>query len=200
MQTTTLLDVVEYESALNHFGACRDAVDWSQGKTQQEAWDQSERGDWMLCWAGWNSGPIDSDDRKRLVLSACECARLALSDVEDGEDRPLKAIETAERWARGEDVAIDEVRSAATAAYAAANAAANAAYAAATAAYAAAATAYAAAATAYAAYAAAAAYAANATAAAAYAANAARIKRLSECADIVRKHYPESPAFVREPT
>lgn len=53
-------------------------------------------------------------------LGACE-------HVPAGEERPLRAIETAERWVRGEDgVTLADVRSANAAAYAAAATAARA--------------------------------------------------------------------------
>jgi hypothetical protein len=104
-------------------------------------------------------------DRKVIVLIACECARLALPHLKAGEDRPRAAIETAERWARGEvGVTLDDVRKAA--------------------AYSAAAYSAAAAAAAAAAYSAAAA----AAAACSSAASGARAATLRLCADIVRKH------------
>ncbi len=147
--------------------ACRPALEWLQARTLAEAWEQSERGDWLL-WLAAKSGV----DRRRLVMAACACARLALVHVPPGEERPRVAIETAEAWCRGE-ATIEQVRKASRnvdAAYAAAAAAATAAYAA----YAA----DAADAAAYAAYAAA--------AAAAYAAYAARASALKKAADLVR--------------
>ncbi len=172
---------------------CDEALNWL--KTQpdaQTAWDKSERGDWMLFHAGKLAGKPGGDERRPLVLAACACAHLALPYIKKGELRPLKAIETAERWARGEADApsLEEVRQAAAAAYANAahdaNAAANAAAFAAAYAYGAAA------------YAAANANAANAAANAAAYANAAtaagaRAKTLAACADIVRQYYPMVP-------
>lgn len=153
--------------------ACSDAVAWAREQaTAESAWRNCQHGDWMLWLVGQSSGEPESDSRKKLVLSACECARLALPYVRSGEKRPLIAIETAEKWARGEDgVTIEEVRTAADGAYTAADGAYTAAYAASTAAYAA--------------YAAA--YAAHA---------AAKTKALAKCADIVRKHYPEPPKLI----
>ena len=172
---------------LKSLGACKEAVDWVA--TQPDAataWRTCQRGDWMLWLAGRLSGKPWSVKRRRLVLCACECARLALKYVRPGEDRPRLAIEAAEKWARHEGPTLDEIRAAA--AYAAdADAYAYAAYAA----Y----SAYAAAYASYA-YAAAAAYAADA-AAASYA--AARVKTLSACADIVRKHYPRAPRLKHQP-
>jgi acyl-CoA reductase-like NAD-dependent aldehyde dehydrogenase len=79
----------------------------------------------------------------------------------------LKAIKTAEAWVHGEgDIILEDIRKASAAAYAAyaADAAADAAYAA---------------------------YAAAAAADAAAA--AARKSILKQCADIVRKYYPDAP-------
>jgi len=179
---------------LEKVGACGSAIRWaSEMKNGQSAWDNCERGDWMLWLAGKMSGKPESAKRKRLVLCACECARLALVHVSKGELRPLKAIETAEAWARGK-ATIEEVRKARSVAVDAAYAAVDAAYAAVYAADAV-----------YAAYAAAyAAYAADAACAAADAADdavddadaaddAAHKETLKKCADIVRKHYPKVP-------
>ena len=149
---------------LNKLGACNEAVEWAKEmKNGQAAWDNCERGDWMLWLAGKTAGKPKSVKRKKLVLCACECARLALKYVPKGEDRPLKCIETAEAWARGEasyDDLVEARRAASASAYASASDAA--------------------------------AYAASAYAASAYAA-AYVTKTLKECADIVRKHYPKVP-------
>ena len=187
----------------NH--ACTPSLEWLKSRTLAEAWEQCERGDWLL-WLAAKAGV----DRRRLVMAACACARLALVHVPPGEERPRVAIETAEAWCRGEATieqvkearrnAADAADAADAAAYAAA-AAAYAAYAASSPAYAAAAAAkaayaaayaasspaYAAAAAAKAAYAAAA-YAAAAAAYAAYAAAdaAADSRALKEAAELVR--------------
>jgi hypothetical protein len=115
---------------LHEMNACLEAVAWA--KTQSgpvSAWRSCQRGDWML----WLAGKLckTEDDRKLLVLAACECARLSLPYVQAGDTRPLVAIETAEKWARGEGATINDVRKAAAdAAYYAAYYAAYAAYAA----------------------------------------------------------------------
>ena len=109
---------------LKRRGACEDAVLWAKDyATLPEAWAACPRGDWML----WLAAKAKLCSRQELVLAACECARLSLVHVRKGELRPLKAIETAEAWARGE-VPLEDVRSAAAyAADAAADAAAAAA-------------------------------------------------------------------------
>ena len=203
---------IHWSKKLEKYKPCSEGMAWAKDqKSAAVAWKTCARPGWMLWLIGRASTSNDLALRKRLVLCACECARTSLRFVRSGEERPLKAIETAERWARGE-ASIEEVREARFAAYAAAYVADAAAYAAAAyaAAYAAAAAAaYVAAAAAYvAAYAAYAADAAAAAAAAAYAADAdyaaadyaayaaddaARSKTLSQCADIVRKFYPELP-------
>jgi len=176
---------------LEIYRPCSNAVEYCRNyPTAQKAWDACERGDWMLWLLGKLSGKPESPSRRKLVLTACKCARLSLKFVSKDEKRPLKAIQTAEAWAkRKKGVTLDDVKYAA----ADADAAAYAAYAAADADAAADAAAYAA----YAAYAAAvAAYAAAdavAAVAAAVAAYAARTKILKKCADIVRKNYPKAP-------
>ncbi|MDP2730557.1 MAG: hypothetical protein Q8O55_08735 [Dehalococcoidales bacterium] len=137
---------------------CQESIDWA--KTQpdwQTAWNNCERGDWMLHRLARNMGEWGSPAHRKLVLAACQCARLALPYVAEGEKRPLLAIELAERWAKGEAISREQLRNAADAAYTS-----DAAYAA------------------YAAY-------ASATA------DAAHKKPLKECADIIRKAYPEAP-------
>ena len=178
---------MKFITKLQRLNACSDAIKWAeQYKTFQEAWDKCERADWML----WIAGKLadKNGNRKEVVLCACKCTRTALKYLPKNEKRPLKCIQTVEKWAKGK-ATIEEVREAraATAYAAAAYAADDAAYAAADAAAYAADAAYAA--TAYAAADAAAYAAADA---AAYAADdaayaAARIKSLKSLANIVRK-------------
>ena len=107
---------------LEKLNPCSAAVDFAKEyKTSQEAWDACECGDWMLWLLGKLSGPPESKSRKKLVWVACKCARLSLRYVQKGERRPLKAIQTAEKYAKGQDggITLDEVRAAATAADAA---------------------------------------------------------------------------------
>ena len=159
---------------LRSLGACSESLAWADG--YGSAWSTAltacpERS-WLTCLYGrlLARGHVR---REPLVIAACLCAREVLHLVPAGEERPLRAIETAEAWARGEATtdAVREARRVAYAAYAASAAYAYAAYAAAAAAYAAdaayAAAVYAAADAAYAAavYAADAAYAAYADAA-----------------------------------
>ena len=148
---------------LRRLGACSEAVEWANTQPDPETlWRGCHRGDWML-WLAARAGVRRQD----VVLAACACARLALSRVTVGEERPRIAIETAEAWARGDaGVTLAQVRAAADAAAYAADAAADAA-----------------------AYAAA--YASDAAAYAAAAA-AARAATRSACASLVRERIPWS--------
>jgi len=161
-----MMKMEDYLAKLDDLRACGEAIKWTRKyKTPQAAWRYCNRGDWMLWLVGKHSGDSSSDERKKLVLCACKCARLALKRVAKGEKRPLKAIQAAEAWAKNKKgVSLKDVRAAAAAAAAAADADADAYAAYAAYAYAA----YAAYAAAYAAYADAA-YADDAAAYAAYA-------------------------------
>jgi hypothetical protein len=153
-------DTVAIYEILKKLGACNVAGDWlEEHKTEdlQILWDTYPRGDHLL-WIAGKAGI----QRTRLVYAACQCARLALPYVREGELRPFTAIETTEAWTRGE-ASIEQVRKDRDAAYA-----------------------YAAHAAAYAAHAAAYAYAADAAHAAAY--DAARKAMQQKCADTVRQH------------
>ena len=158
------MDAKEFKALLIDLRACSSAIQWAKRKSLSKAWQSCKRGDWLLWLAGKMADKPGWPTRKQMVLGACACAETALKYVKPGEDRPRLAIETTRAWVRGE-ASIDDVRIAASAAYAAHFAAYAAAYSAYSAAYAADA--------AYAAYAAAyAAYAAAAGADAAYAAYA----------------------------
>src|SRR3972149_5439200 len=96
---------------LDSVGACKKAVDWAgKRRVGAAAWRACPRADWML-WIAVRLGV----DRRRVTLAACACARTVLRHVPSGEQRPRIAIETAERWARGE-ATIQEVRRASVAA------------------------------------------------------------------------------------
>lgn len=191
---------VNYIEKIKSLDACGDAIAWLRKKnypTLQEAWDNCERGDWML-WLLRQTVRPDAD-KLPFVRVAAACARMSLKHYEDtypDDDRPRKAIEAVERYAESPS---EDTRKAARAAADAADAAAYATAYAANAAIDAANAAYAAArAAANAADAAAedAANAADAAArAAAYAASvaAAYVTSRAEQAEIARQHFPKCP-------
>ena len=93
----------DWRASLLALGPCREAIEWLA--TQPDAataWAACQRGDWMLWLCGKLAGKPWSQARRKLVLATCKCARLALPHVKSDELRPLKVIETAERWARGD--------------------------------------------------------------------------------------------------
>ena len=151
--------IIEFKNRLIELNACYEARTWADGKTAKEAWEQCERGDWLLWWAQKEGQEIRS-----LTLAKARCAKLVIHLMKD--KRSIDAVNVAERFGLGE-ANEQELNTAAYAAYAAADAAADAADAAAAAA------------------ADAAAYAANA---AADAANAVRKATLLKCAEIVREN------------
>lgn len=93
--------------------ACNEAREWVGDRDAETAWRECPRPDWML----WACGRLKLD-RKLFVAIACRIARGLLYLVPANEDRPRIAIETTERWLRG-DATLDEVNEARDNAYAA---------------------------------------------------------------------------------
>lgn len=154
---------------LNSMIACEEGVDYIQNQSAKEAWENCDRGDWMLWIA-----QARRIDLKILTGAKVKCARLVQHLMKD--QRSLDALDVAEKFSNG----LATRKELNAAAYAADDAADTAAYSAAdSAAYAAYAAAYAADADAY------------ADAAAAYADDSdARKQTLEKCADICREMIP----------
>jgi hypothetical protein len=93
---------------LEKLNACRGAIEWVSDKDAKTAWETCERGDWML-WIAKRQGV----NIKQLTLAKVKCASLVKHLMKD--DRSLKALEVAEKFALGE-ATIDELRAAAHAA------------------------------------------------------------------------------------
>ena len=185
----------KYVEKLKKLNACQDAIEYSEKfSTLQKAWNECNRGDWMLWLLGRLSGPPDSESRKHVVLIACKCARLSLKYIPKDEKRPLEAIQTTEKYSNGK-ATFEEVKkafAAATAAFAASTASDSAAASASATAFAASTAAFAASTASDSAAASATAFAASATASAAASATAASVKEdiLKKCSNIVRKYHP----------
>ena len=144
--------------------ACKEARHWvATQKNYEEAWQNCERGDWML----WLARRLKVDNRK-LALAKFKCANQVRHLM--GDQRSITALDAAEKYGNGE-ISRDELNTYVAPAYSAASAAYSAASAAAAAAYSAA----------YDADADAAAYAADADAA------AAQKKSLKKSADFCRE-------------
>jgi hypothetical protein len=174
---------------LRKYPACSEAINYAcEYTSSKKAWLDCNRGDWMLWLLGVLSGKPGTDSRKKLVLCACECARLSLRYVREGEKRPLAAIQTAENWANGvAGVTLQDVRNAARDAAVAASGFCD------DAAACAAALAYTDDSASTVAVGDAAAVAVAAAAAGAATGVAAKQKILTKCAKIARKYYPYPP-------
>ncbi len=106
--------ISEFKQRLINLVACTDARNWADGKTASEAWEQCERGDWLLWWS-----QKENTDLRQLTLAKAMCAKLVIHLMKD--ERSIKAVEAAENYGLG---LIDlEELNAAAAAYAAAAAA-----------------------------------------------------------------------------
>ena len=83
----------------SRYRACKELEKWAKehGGPLAEIWRDCERGDWLL-WLAVRA----KIGRRAVVTAACACARTALVHVLVGEERPRRAIETAEAWTRGE--------------------------------------------------------------------------------------------------
>jgi hypothetical protein len=146
--------------------ACYESIEWVGDRTIQEAWQECERGDWML----WFYAKQHPEKIRELTLAKGHCANTVRHLMKD--KRSINAVDAAIKYGNGL-INDDELKIAASAA----SSATSATYAAYAAAYAASATS--------AAYAAA--YAASATSAA-YAASYARKENYKLTADICRKY------------
>lgn len=105
-------------------GACPEARDWAAGKTSTQAWEECPRADWLIWWA-WRDQEAGANTLVDLMAATIAGPRMALRFVPEGENRPLAAIEAAERWAANPTE--DNKKAARAAAWAAAEAAAEAA-------------------------------------------------------------------------
>ena len=76
--------------------------------------EQCDRCDYLF-WLGSRLLVCGALRRQDFVLAMCACVRVALACSREGADAPSRALEAAERWARGE-VGLDVVKSAASAA------------------------------------------------------------------------------------
>ena len=107
---------------LNRLRACKEAVEWTDGKDLKTAWETCEHADWMLWLCARMIGKEGWPIHQQVVLAACACAETALKYVPKDELRPKQAIVVARKWANGQ-ASLDEVKAAAKAAAWAAEAA-----------------------------------------------------------------------------
>jgi len=110
--------MTKFQNLLDDIQACPQAREWVADRSLVDAWKTCERPDWLLFFAD-KSGAIS---KKEWRLLACAFARTALKYTTDPQ--PLKTIEVAERFARGE-ASVEELDTAMSAAYSAAYSAAS---------------------------------------------------------------------------
>lgn len=113
------MTAIHWSAALSTLDACDEDITWAQTQPDLEtAWQTCERPDWLVWLLARLSGDHGSTTHRAIVLTVCACARTALPVLPPDELRPRCAIETTERWARGEtsvtlnDVCADGARSA----------------------------------------------------------------------------------------
>ena len=97
---------------LRSLGACRESIAWAGGYGAAYTTALAACPD--RSWLTWLYGRLlvrGHVRREPLVSAVCLCAREVLHLVPAGEERPLRAIETAEAWCRGE-ATLDEARAA----------------------------------------------------------------------------------------
>ena len=99
------------QSLLIELHACDEAIEFSQDLSIEEAVQQCERGDWLLWLAKDLELPL-----KPITLAKARCAKLVVHLMED--ERSVKAVEVAEKFALGEATR-EELDTAAADAYAA---------------------------------------------------------------------------------
>lgn len=100
---------------LKEIEACKEAIEWVGYKTLEQAWNECERGDWML-WLAYKKNV----DHRKLTLAKARCAKLVYHLIKD--ERSRNAADVAERYGLGEATR-DELDRASNAAYVAAYAA-----------------------------------------------------------------------------
>jgi hypothetical protein len=72
------------------------------GKDFRQMWTNCERGDWLLWFCTHMIGQPGWPTHQEIVLTSCQCARMALRHIKHPEKRPLQAIDAAEAWAHGQ--------------------------------------------------------------------------------------------------
>ena len=104
----------ELSVLLRAIGACKDAVEWSSGKSFAEAWQECERAGWMLWLCGRMIGKDGWPSHEQIVLVCCDFAENALPLFEKkypANQSVRKCIETTRAWAAGK-ATIDQAREA----------------------------------------------------------------------------------------
>ena len=101
------------QTKLKELDACDDAIEWAKDYDNlQQAWDNCQRGDWMI----WLINKMEWSNDKDLRLMAVAFARQVQHLMND--QRSINALDVAQRYANGETT-VDELKAAWAAARAA---------------------------------------------------------------------------------
>ena len=101
------------QTKLKELDACDEAIEWAKDYDNlQQAWDNCQRGDWMI----WLINKMEWSNDKDLRLMAVAFARQVQHLMND--QRSINALDVAERYANGE-ANIEELTAAWVAAWAA---------------------------------------------------------------------------------
>ena len=91
---TVVIPSSQFQIHLESIGACTSARLWANKRTALQAWVECEDPGWLLWWI-----TKDKPDLKMQIVGVtCEIARSVLQYVQQGDYRPLKAIEATEEW------------------------------------------------------------------------------------------------------
>ncbi|MHA1372072.1 MAG: hypothetical protein ACTSRA_20425 [Promethearchaeota archaeon] len=111
---------MKFKEHLENINACSPAINWVNDRGIKKAFKECQRGNWMLWYAYKNRERLGLEDMKLITLAKVKCARLAQHLMRD--ERSLKALDVAEKFAQGKATE-KELADAADAAYAAVDAA-----------------------------------------------------------------------------
>jgi hypothetical protein len=111
------MNAQEFGNLLNELNACDTAKDWAIGKSFAEVWNTCDRGDWLLWLASQMIGKEGWFDHNQIVLAAIECAESCLKYIAKDKSQPKECLDIVRLWIAGK-ATLDEVKIAASAAYA----------------------------------------------------------------------------------
>ena len=105
---------MKFTDKLKELNACKEAIEWADGKTWEECYNTCERGDWLA----WLFEKLHPGDKRRYIIAG----RCALTVKHLMKDESIAACETVINYGRGE-ASEEELRAAREAAGKAARAA-----------------------------------------------------------------------------
>lgn len=98
-----------FSDKLQEMGACREALAWIGDRTAQQAWDECQRGDWMLWLASRLIDQPNGPTQQQVGYCACECAERLMRYAPTSEDRTCRAVEAARAYTRSGNMTTREI-------------------------------------------------------------------------------------------